>query len=315
MLLGETNKLATIPGFTDVEQFAQAFVRVDAGTFEAGGAQIGGVDDIGISPLHNVTLTDSYLIGRDPVTNAQLEAFLGDLPSQLEIIRMELRDPYPGAKTRAMLEYYRSGKYPPLERREPAPAAIRYLGLDYGFFHPDVPAGCLSYAQAKYYADWMTTMYEMLADKPFGEGKFRIPTNAQWECGARFRGPGQGWRSDVEAPFATMSGQIPEGRQPSAIPLAVEAAEALPSGIRGMFGNVTEWVADWHGAEYLVGQNYTDPTGPINGEERVLRGGSVSSSVSYMLRLAHTGYHPPNAGSYYGFSVRLVFVPSKHASV
>jgi formylglycine-generating enzyme required for sulfatase activity len=41
-----------------------------------------------------------------------------------------------------------------------------------------------------------------------------------------------------------------------------------------MIGNVWEWVADRYDSEYYQNSPYDNPTGPISGSERVLRGGS-----------------------------------------
>jgi formylglycine-generating enzyme required for sulfatase activity len=108
-----------------------------------------------------------------------------------------------------------------------------------------------------------------------------------------------------------MSGQIPLGRRTTKHTLAVEAAEALPSGIRGMFGNTSEWVADWWGAQYLAGQRVINPTGPTKSGYRHLRGGLFSSDFPDDLRVARTnsGY-PPHGGSD-DKSFRLVFAPRK----
>jgi formylglycine-generating enzyme required for sulfatase activity len=88
------------------------------------------------------------------------------------------------------------------------------------------------------------------------------------------------------------------------------ATEAQPSGIRGMFGSVAEWVSDWEGARYLVDQSVVDPNGPPQGTIRGLRGGWFSLDTPLLLRVARPGHDYPGYGGLKDLSFRIVFVPS-----
>ena len=47
-----------------------------------------------------------------------------------------------------------------------------------------------------------------------------------------------------------------------------------PYGLNHMAGNAAEWVSDWYDRDYYQNSPKKNPTGPAQGEKRVLRGGS-----------------------------------------
>ncbi len=133
----------------------------------------------------------------------------------------------------------------------------------------------------------------------------RLPTEAEWEHAYR-AGTTTAFHSMPGYPSGTNDDNLLEniawfayvgGVQTHAV--GGKAANAL--GIHDMAGNVHELCQDWFGNYPTASQ--TNPTGPMSGDSRVLRGGSLNSSSSSCRASAHSGYLPVNAYYNVGFRV------------
>jgi len=92
----------------------------------------------------------------------------------------------------------------------------------------------------------------------------RLPTEAEWEYAAGGgRAASRYGPPDEIAWYDANSGGKTH-------PVGLKKPNAY--GLYDMLGNVWEWVADWYGP--YAPQAVTDPTGPTQGENRVVRGGS-----------------------------------------
>jgi formylglycine-generating enzyme required for sulfatase activity len=99
---------------------------------------------------------------------------------------------------------------------------------------------------------------------------YRLPTEAEWEYACR-AGTNTPFNTGIDitadqANFNDNQGSFLEMTAP------VGSYPANAWGLYDMHGNVFEWCWDWHG--YYVRDEQTDPTGPVSGSFRIIRGGS-----------------------------------------
>lgn len=109
-----------------------------------------------------------------------------------------------------------------------------------------------------------------------GAGKYRLPTEAEWEYAARSGGKAERYAgsNDVESLswYASTTGYAIDG---TISPISRAVGRRVPNGLGlyDMSGNVYEFTADWYGADYYATSPRDNPTGPATGTEHVKRGG------------------------------------------
>jgi formylglycine-generating enzyme required for sulfatase activity len=125
---------------------------------------------------------------------------------------------------------------------------------------------------------------------------YRLPTEAEWEyaCRAGTQTPFYNGSQDDNTlgnlawygGCAGCSGN--SGGQTHVVGLKLANA----FGFHDMLGNVWEWVNDWYGDYTSAAQ--TNPTGPVSGSYRVIRGGAWVWSSLY-ARSSYRGLDPPDS--------------------
>ncbi len=138
---------------------------------------------------------------------------------------------------------------------------------------PDYAAG-VSYDQAVAFCAWLTQK----TGKPW-----RLPTEAEWEYVAR---------AGTQTPFFT-------GDTPPAPGQANRWGVVIGEG-------TPEWVADWYGP--YPDSPQTDPTGPLHGDTRVVRGGGLD------FRKSKTGGFYPAMAPYFARSANRASMAPSYSS-
>jgi len=166
--------------------------------------------------------------------------------------------------------------------------------------------------EANPYADWSANGY-------------RLPTEAEWEKAAR------GGINDLRFPWDDFTNKIShakanyyalfnsydlsegEGVHPSYSGQSspVGSFDPNPYGIYDMAGNTWEWCWDWFDGDYYASASSLNPVGPVNGSDRVVRGGSFDISANNARCSARQFAIPSeiNVNVYSSFSFRCVRNP------
>jgi serine/threonine-protein kinase len=165
----------------------------------------------------------------------------------------------------------------------------------------DLPVNNVSWGDTQAFCDG-------LRKKEAGRN-YRLPWEAEWEYAARAGTVTPFWQGqtisteaanfDGEQPYLETDpkGQARDRTTP------VKQFPANPWGLRDMGGNLWQWCGDWYGP--YPEQEMTDPQGPDDGKERVLRGGSYGDPAKRCRAATRNKFNPGERYPNFGFRVIL----------
>jgi serine/threonine-protein kinase len=161
----------------------------------------------------------------------------------------------------------------------------------------DHPVVFVNWEQARDYCQWIAAETGWDA---------HLPTEAQWEKAAAWdpsAGTHRRYPWGDQEPDEALLNYLGSGLNRTT-PAGSYPEGASAYGALDMAGNVWEWVADWYDADtYEIRDRPTDPTGPTDGRQRVMRGGSYGFG-SFQARTTHRDAANPEGAKGAGLGFR-----------
>jgi formylglycine-generating enzyme required for sulfatase activity len=226
------------------------------------------LDDVPFeAPRHRVKITRPFRLGTYPVTQGEYEKVLGVNPSAFTEKHIDLSLYKPPLSESGIKNREADGK--------------KAAGIDTRRH----PVETVNWDDA---IEFCSKLSAVPAERAAGR-VYRLPTEAEWEYACRAGTTTRWYCGDDEAGLAQcawfnkksggMTGSVGEKR-PNAW------------GLYDMHGNVNQWCADWFGADYYKSSPLSDPTGPLVGSRRLLRGGDWGASAA----ACRSAFRFPNPG-------------------
>ncbi|MDD4032073.1 MAG: SUMF1/EgtB/PvdO family nonheme iron enzyme [Bacteroidales bacterium] len=158
---------------------------------------------------------------------------------------------------------------------------------DQGWGYGKRPAITMTHYAAEVYCQWLSSKTGK---------KYRLPTEAEWEYAARggtetpyfFEGDpksfsSQGfWRKFFSPDTAVINHYVIYSLNAGSKTKEPSAVGANPFGLKNMSGNVMEYCTDFYAADAYsqTGTEVSDPKGPAEGTEHVVRGGDYTRDAA-----------------------------------
>lgn len=281
------------------EGSVEGMIRLQGGNFLMGTEDKDGFPEDGEGPVREVAINPFY-IDQATVTNAEFRRFIKETGYKSEAEKYGWSFVFYQLLPDDILD-----AEPPHVSQTPWWRAVE--GADWQ--HPEGPGSTIltrlnhpvihvSWNDAMAYAKW--------------SGK-RLPTEAEWEYAARGgleqqRFP---WGDELE-PGGKHKCNVWQGTFPTENTLGDGFLGTAPAkyyepngyGLYNVSGNVWEWCMDWFSPDFHQNELRENPTGPAQGEAKIIRGGSYLCHASYCNRYrvaARTSNTPDSSTGNMGF--------------
>ncbi|MBF0505218.1 MAG: SUMF1/EgtB/PvdO family nonheme iron enzyme [Nitrospirae bacterium] len=119
---------------------------------------------------------------------------------------------------------------------------------------------------------------------------YRLPTEAEWEYAARSGGKKEKWSGTGSEAELGKYAWFDNNSEEKTHPVGKRKPNGL--GLYDMSGNVWEWCQDWYGESYYSTSPVTNPAGPPDGQDKILRGGSWFNGPKSLRTASRAGFDP-----------------------